>query len=318
VSYAETRQWLCGPVVAVATPFHDDLSLDLDGLAENIEAMIQRGIRTGDGVLLVAGAAGEFPMLSVEERKAVMAASVKAANGRVPVMASIQHIDVRETVDLVKFAADAGLDGVQHGATFYYPATEDDFFRLTDIVSKAARIPLMAYSTWWEGGIVMTPPILRRLAEIEHVEAVKWSAPTHDGFTAGVAAIADRLVVVDNYGAHVWGHLLGGRGFVTHVGNFWPEYVVSLWRELEVGDYQAATKRLGAFKWAWSEFAGSVAATSGGEGPFIKAGLDVAGLHGGPVRPPAAAATPAQHEQLRALFESAGVPMAQEALVGAR
>src|SRR4029077_8692758 len=134
-----------------------------------------------DGVLLVGGAAGEFPTLSNEERRTVMRASVEAARGRVPVMTSIQHTDVREVVDLVRYAGDVGIDGVQLGATYYYPATEDDMFRLVDLVSDATAIPLMIYSTWWEGGIVMTSSTLRRLAEIEHVEAVKWSAPTHDG-----------------------------------------------------------------------------------------------------------------------------------------
>jgi hypothetical protein len=34
---ATTREWLRGAVVAVPTPFHDDFSLDLDSLGENVE-----------------------------------------------------------------------------------------------------------------------------------------------------------------------------------------------------------------------------------------------------------------------------------------
>ena len=56
MTVAKTREWLRGAVVAVPTPFHDDFSLDLDALRANIEVMIERGVRTGDGVLLVAGA----------------------------------------------------------------------------------------------------------------------------------------------------------------------------------------------------------------------------------------------------------------------
>ncbi len=308
MTFEDTRRWLCGPVVAVATPFHDDASLDLDGLAANIEAMVARGIRTGGGALLVAGAAGEFPTLSTDERKAVVRTSVRAAAGRVPVMTSIQDTDTREILDLVRFAADEGVAGVQLGTTYYYPSTENDLYRLVDLVSRVATIPLMVYSTWWEGGVTMTAPILRRLAEFDHVEAVKWSAPDIDAFTAGLAAIADRLVVIDNQGLHVWGHLLGARGFVTHVGNFWPEYTVDLWRELERGDYPAATRRLLAFKRAWGEFAGRVAAVSGGEGPFIKAGLELVGLHAGPPRLPSGRVSDEMLEELRVLFQAAGVP----------
>lgn len=306
----DTRRWLCGSVVAVATPFRDDFSLDLPGLTANVEAMVDRGIRTGDGVLLVAGAAGEFPTMSIGERKAVVRASVRAAAGRVPVMTSIQDTDIREILDLVKFAADAGVAGVQLGTTYYYPSTHDDLFRLVEQVSRVATIPLMVYSTWWEGGVTMTAPILERLTEFDHVEAVKWSAPDIDAFTAGLDTIADRLVVIDNQGLHVWGHLLGARGFVTHVGNFWPEYTVELWHELERRDYPAATRRLMSFKRAWGEYAGRVASVSGGEGPFIKAGLDVVGLHAGPPRPPAGRVSAAMLDELRTLFRSAGVPAA--------
>ena len=309
VSFEKTRQWLRGPVVAVATPFNEDLSLDLGGAAANIEALVERGVRTGDGVLLVAAAAGEFPTMSIDERHAVIRASVRAAAGRVPVMASVQHTDVREIVDLLRFCADEGVAGVQLGPAYYYPATEDDLFRLIDRADRAASIPLMVYSTWWDGGVVLTPPILRRLAEFEHVDAVKWSAPDSAGFAAGISAIADRLVVVDNHAIHVWGHLLGSRAFVTHVGNFWPEWAVGLWHDLEAGDYPAATRRLVEFKEPWSQWAHRVAAITGGEGPFIKAALELAGLSGGPPRPPSARITGPLVDELRTLFESKGVPM---------
>ena len=50
-----------GPMVSVATPFTDDYELDLGALRENIRFMIDRGLKAGRGVLLVAAAGGEFP-----------------------------------------------------------------------------------------------------------------------------------------------------------------------------------------------------------------------------------------------------------------
>ena len=108
MTVAKTREWLRGAVVAVPTPFHDDFSLDLDALRTNIEVMIERGVRTGDGVLLVAGAGGEFPTLTRDERIAVMRTSVEAAAGRVPTVTSIQHTDMREVLALAKAAEDVG------------------------------------------------------------------------------------------------------------------------------------------------------------------------------------------------------------------
>jgi 4-hydroxy-tetrahydrodipicolinate synthase len=298
-------------VVAVATPFADEFALDLDGLARNIEFMVAGGVTHGQGVLLVGGAAGEFPALARAERIAVMKASVDAAAGRVPVMTSVQHTDWREVVELAQAAQDAGIAGLQVGVTYYYPATQDDLRRLVELVSRAVSIPLMIYATWWEGGIKIDGTLLRRLAELPNVEAVKWSAPSFDEFSEGLTAAADRLVFIDNQGMHVWGHLLGAAGFVTHVGGFWPEYTLGIWRALEAADYAGARDRLAAFKPAWASWAGRVMAETGGEGPFIKAALAEVGLSAGPPRPPSVAPSAARRAELSALFQAAGVPRAR-------
>lgn len=307
---AQTRAWLRGPVVAVATPLADDFALDLDGLRTNIEFMIAGGVTQGQGVLLVAGAAGEFPALTREERIAVMRASVAAAAGRVPVMTSIQHTDWREVVELAQAAQDSGIAGLQLGATYYYPSSGDDLVRLVELVDKAVSIPLMIYSTWWEGGLRLDGPLLRRLADVPNVEAVKWSAPSFDEFTEGMVAIADRLAVIDNHGLHVWSHLLGASGFVTHISNFWPAYPLTIWQALEEGDYARVRDLLSTFKWAWGRWAGRVIAETGGEGPFIKVALAETGLAAGPSRPPSSAPSPALIDELRELFRSASVPRA--------
>ena len=166
MTVATTREWLRGAVVAVPTPFHDDFSMDLGSLRTNIEAMIERGVRTGDGVLLVAGAGGEFPTLTRDERVAVMHASVEAAGGRAPTVTSIQHTDMREVIELAKAAEDAGIDGLQVGVPYYYPASADDLFRVVEAAGKASSLPLMIYSTWWEGGLDIDGALLLRLAEL--------------------------------------------------------------------------------------------------------------------------------------------------------
>ena len=148
MTVAKTREWLRGAVVAVPTPFHDDFSLDLDALRANIEVMIERGVRTGDGVLLVAGAGGEFPTLTHEERVAVMRTSVEAAAGRVPTVTSIQHTDMREVLALAKAAEDVGIDGLQVGVPYYYPASQDDLFRVVESAGTASTSMAPCCTGW--------------------------------------------------------------------------------------------------------------------------------------------------------------------------
>ncbi len=309
------RDWLRGPMVAVATPFKEDYSLDLDALQENIRFMIEGGVRTGDGGLLVAAAGGEHPTLNVEERKAIMTASIEAAQGEVPVLTSIQHTDYRVIVEMAQHAAKVGIGAAQLGPTYYYSATERDVLDLFQRVAASSDVSLMVYHTWWDG-LHFSIDLLRKLADIETVRAVKWSSPDAGAFRDGLLALKDELAVVDNSGQHILNHVLGSRAFVTHLSSFWPAYPLKIWRLLEQGDYPAVRDALAEFKWPWMKWRSKVGAVTGGEGPFIKAAMEEVGLKAGPPRPPSCRPPEELLVELRDLLKSAGVPKAADQVTG--
>src|SRR5262249_59290946 len=71
-----------GCLTALVTPFKGG-KVDFEGLAKLVEWQIEDGV---DGIVSV-GTTGESATLDVEEHVAVIAATVKAARGRVPVVA---------------------------------------------------------------------------------------------------------------------------------------------------------------------------------------------------------------------------------------
>ena len=72
------------------TLFNDDLSLNLAGMRRHVRFLIDHGLHEGNAVLLVNGANGEFPMLTLEERKQTAEAVVGEANGRIAVIVSAE------------------------------------------------------------------------------------------------------------------------------------------------------------------------------------------------------------------------------------
>ena len=74
------RDWRRGPMIPMATPFTEDFQLDLEAFSYNVNFTIEHGVKTGNGALLVGGAAGEHPLLNIEERKTIMTTAVEAAN----------------------------------------------------------------------------------------------------------------------------------------------------------------------------------------------------------------------------------------------
>jgi len=301
------RDWLCGPMVAVATPFTEDFALDLEALHNNIRFMIDGGVITGQGSLLVGGAGGEHPLLNVEERKLVMTTAMEAARGEAPVLSSIQHTDSRVIVELAQHASEVGLNGAQLGPTYYYQPTEGDVLRLFELVAKESDVSLMIYHTWWEG-LTMSIDLLKRLSDIESVRSLKWSSGDVGHYRKGLVELSDELVMIDNSGQQTTSHLLGARGFITHLSGFWPAYPLEIWQLLEKRDYAAVTARLIEFKYKWSEWVGKVIAFTGGEGPFIKAAMEEVGLTVGPPRLPSVRAPSHLLDELRELLASANVP----------
>jgi dihydrodipicolinate synthase/N-acetylneuraminate lyase len=304
----QAKQLIRGPMVAVATPFKDNYELDVDALRHNVRFMIDHGIVRGRGNLLVAGAGGEFPVLSREERMQVMRVAVEAAKGQVPVMTSTQHTDIRETIALAKYAESVGVEGIQVAPTYYYEPTEDDVVRLFSAVSESIKnIPMMIYNTWWSTPH-MTPKLLHRLAAIPNCVSLKWSAPSLGQFYDGLWEFSDTFAIVDNNFGLLISHPLGATAWITHLSGFYPQFTLSIQDALDAGDYKKVAALQKGFKREWLTWRHHVEAYTGGEGAFIKAAMQICGLPAGPVRSPSKSVSKELYEEGRQLLLKWHVP----------
>ena len=237
------KDWLRGPLIPMATPFTEDFDLDLEAFSYNVNFTIEHGVKTGNGALLVGGAAGEHPLLNIEERKTIMTSAVEAANNRVPVLTSVQHTDPRIVIELAKHASKVGLQAVQVSPLYYYPATDQDVLRLFKQLSDQIDISIMVYNTWWLG-FHIDSELLNQLSQIEIVRALKWAAPDHDSFRDVIESFHKELVIYDNTDQVSLSHSLGAQGFVGHLGTCWPEYPLRTWELLEKEDYSSVKDHL--------------------------------------------------------------------------
>ena len=233
---SEVKQTLCGPMIPVITNLNADLSIDHGAIRDNVRYVVERGIVRGKGVLLAVGAGGDFPMLSLEERKQVCQTIVEAADGRTPVLVGAQDTNPAIIIELAQWAEEIGAYGIQFGPGYYYESSDEDCLRLFQAVHDATRrIAIMIYNTHWEG-YNMSLQQIGRLAELERCVSLKWSTPQVGSFLRGLAQFSDRFAIVDNQGLQVMTHLLGGSGFITHLCTIWPEHDLSVWALLEAGD----------------------------------------------------------------------------------
>jgi len=305
----EARKRLRGPFVPMITPFKPSLELDLESFRENVRFLLNKGVRTGKGVLMAAVAAGEFPTMTMEERKAVAKALVEEAKGRVPLVIAAQHTDPRQVIELCRHAEDLGIDAVQMAPTYYDPGqTDEDVLRFYRLVAKSTGVGFMIYNTYWHG-YNLRVRIMPKLLEIKNVVCMKWCAPTEWQYREMLRFYGDRLAFMDNMNVHVWSHMHGATGFLSHVGNFWPEHELLVWQLLEEKRYEEANAELLKINYPFYDFIHEMSASTViVDANVTKAAVELVGLPAGPVRPPARDLTAEEKRKLRSILEKAGVP----------
>ena len=126
ITVKEAKKKFRGICVPVLTVIQEDGSVDIDCIQSNIEWMIDQGAKEGNTILLACGSGGDFTVLNTFERKAIIKAIAEVSRRRVPVMASVQSTDIRETIELCQLCEDVGIDLVQMSGHYYYTVVPDD------------------------------------------------------------------------------------------------------------------------------------------------------------------------------------------------
>src|SRR5437763_11389498 len=114
-----------GIFVATLTPFDDANRLDFGVIRAHAQFLIDGGVNG----LSPCGTTGEFLYLSVGEKVRLVAETVAAAKGRIPVMAGVWALTVKEMTLLCRAARDSGASAVFLPPPIYYPADDDTIVR---------------------------------------------------------------------------------------------------------------------------------------------------------------------------------------------
>ena len=111
-----------GVYAALMTPFHEDGSLDKEGLVRLAEHCIGSGL-TG---LYVGGSTGEGFLLTEEERMEVFRIVGKAMQGKCNLFAHVGAISTDSAIRMATVAEDSGFDAVSGCAVLLFVPARGD------------------------------------------------------------------------------------------------------------------------------------------------------------------------------------------------
>ncbi len=286
-----------GCLTALVTPFSGG-RVDFDGLARLVEWQIEQGV---DGIVSV-GTTGESATLDVDEHVAVIAATVKAARGRVPVVAGAGGNATAEALTLTKASEDAGADALLHVTPYYNRPSQEGLFRHFEAIAKATKLPIVVYNVPTRTACDLLTETVVRLADFPNVVAIKDATGNLVRGSELVAKVGDRLAVLSGDDGTAFPlYACGARGVISVVSNVAPRAMSDMWDAARAGDWDRARKRHFELR-----VLNQMLFAEPSPAP-TKAALSLLGRCSAEVRLPLVAATPGLVEQLRAELKLQGM-----------
>jgi 4-hydroxy-tetrahydrodipicolinate synthase len=228
-----------GVFPAVTTQFREDLALDVPATQRVQDALVNDGV---DG-LIVLGTCGENNSLDPDEKRDVLRAAVEVVNRRVPVLSGVSELDTRRAVAYARDAERLGADGLMVLPAMVYVPKPEELLAHFRAVAEATSLPVMLYNNPPAYRVNIDLDVLRRLAELPNILALKESAPDPRRFTDLVNAFGDRFDLfagLDDIALE--GLLLGAKGWVSGLTSAFPQESVRLVAAAARGDWQTARR----------------------------------------------------------------------------
>jgi len=233
-------QPLYGIIPPLTTPFTATGEVYEEGLRQLVEFQIEHGSHG----LFICGTYGSGPLMSVAQRQKVHEIVMDQAKGRITVVAHVGTASTADAVELAKHAASIGIPYVASVSPFYFRHDERSVVAYFRALVEAVDVPVYVYNNPQTSGIVITPAILRHLAEIG-VQGIKDSGFSYIDFTHLVLAMSDRpdfRFIVGTEGIALPAWMTGAKGCVAGLANAFPEIMVELWDLFQAKEYERAAQ----------------------------------------------------------------------------
>jgi 4-hydroxy-tetrahydrodipicolinate synthase len=202
---------LGGVLTAMVTPFDADGELNEDAAAALMHHLLENG---SDGLVL-AGTTGESPTLTDDEMARLWEIGV-AECGDALVVAGTGSNDTRHAIELTERATAIGVDAMLVVAPYYNKPNRRGVIEHYKAVAAATDQPVILYNIPSRSVIDLSNDLLRELAEIPNVAAVKQAryedlAPIEglDLLAGNDDMLADVLDMGGTGGVLVASHLVG-------------------------------------------------------------------------------------------------------------
>lgn len=228
---------LKGVYTAIVTPFHEDGTLNEEGLQSNIQFQISQGVQG----ITVLGTTGETPTLAEQEKVRVLQIAKEECSGRIHLMAGTGNFSTEQTIRMSRLAEELGADSCLVITPYYNKPNQEGIYQHFKAVAESVHIPVILYHHPGRSGCRIAEDTLLRLAEITNIAGIKDAS-------ADLATLTTWLEKVDPQFSFLSGDdlltlpmmAIGGRGVISVASNILPREMVDMVGSALQGDFLTA------------------------------------------------------------------------------
>ncbi len=225
-----------GSITALVTPFKDN-SVDEKAFQSFIEWQIDNGTHG----LVPCGTTGESATLTDAEHRRVIALTVEAAAGRVPVIAGAGSNETTVSKAYARHAKEEGADAILVVTPYYNKPNQEGIYQHFKAISESVDIPIVVYNIPGRSVVDITNETMGRLSKLPTVIGCKDAT----GDVARVQDLIDRcgedFIQLSGDDPSSLGHSAhGGMGAISVGSNVAPKAYSEFHEALLKGEFAKA------------------------------------------------------------------------------
>lgn len=155
-----TEILLRGVVPIIPTPFTSDEAIDFDALGQCVRFAASKNLVAA----CLPAYASEFYKLNDGERRQIVEAAIRAADGKIAIMAQANHPSARNAAELARQYEGLGASLISFALPRIFPLKESDLLEYAATICRATRLPVLIQD-FNPGGATVGGDFARKLAD---------------------------------------------------------------------------------------------------------------------------------------------------------
>lgn len=224
-----------GVFTALVTPFDENDSIN----EASLRKIIRYNLNYGVSGFYVCGSTGEWPLLTLEERKRVLEIVKDEVKDKASIIVNVGCISTKFSIDLAKHAEKVGVSAISSFPPIYYKFTKEEIKRYYFDIAESTSVPLIIYYIPSFTNIEMSIDYLLELLSHKNIIGVKYTSM--DLFMLERIKTLSSKIVFNGFDEVFLGGLsLGADGMIGSTCNFVPDLIVSIYNAFKSGDLRTA------------------------------------------------------------------------------